>query len=214
MRLIIVDGSSANNPCFIYVQTLADDNTAVYRLGYNIGHGRGMHFGIERCETPLALIFDSDIEFVKSPVKRMLAMVEADTYGVGYLEKTAYDGFEYGAKREHAGRPWMYMLHPYFHLLQISQYRKFHPYVQHGAPCYKAALDIHQHGLTSKIIKEFPGLGHTAGKGWNWNAVPAKYIRHDTAGTRKMRREKGLPEIEPGWDRTPLSKIDTSKFTK
>jgi len=201
MKLIIVDGSTINHPCYKYVQTLADDNTVVYRLGYNIGHGRGMHFGINHCETPLALIFDSDVVFVKSPVKRMVEMIEADTYGVGYLEKTAYDGFEYGAKPEHTGRPWMYMLHPYFHLLQISQYRKFHPYVHHGAPCFKAARDIHLKGLTARIIKSFPGLGHTAGKGWVWDAVPGKWIIHNTAGTRRMRVQRGQNDIEGLWER-------------
>ena len=170
-------------------------------MRYNIGHGRGMHFGIERCETPLALIFDSDVEFIKSPVAEMLKMMTPETYGVGYVEKTAYDGFEYGAKPEHRGRPFMYMLHPFFHLLQISQYRRFQPYVHHGAPAFKAALDIHKKGLTSKIIKIFPGLGHTSGKGWVWDAVPPVWIRHDTAGTRTMRIKRGQRDIEGRWER-------------
>jgi len=160
-----------------------------------------MHFGIGHCDTPFALIFDSDIVMVKSPVQQMLDMMEPDTYGVGYTEKTAFDGFEYGAKPTHAGKPFMYMLHPFFHLLQISQYHRFHPYVHHGAPCFKAALDIHRKGLTDRIIKVFPGLGHTAGHGWVWSAVPGEYIKHDTAGTRKERRSHGLPEIEGGWQR-------------
>ena len=201
MRLIIVDGSTTGGECYNYVQTLADDLTDVYRLGYNIGHGRGMHFGIERCETPLALIFDSDVEFIKSPVAEMLKMMTPETYGVGYVEKTAYDGFEYGSKPQHRGRPFMYMLHPFFQLLQISQYRRFQPYVHHGAPCFKAALDIHKKGLTSKIIKIFPGLGHTSGKGWVWDAVPPVWIRHDTAGTRTMRVERGQIDIEGRWER-------------
>jgi hypothetical protein len=31
-------------------------------------------------------------------------------------------------------------------------------------------------------------------------SVTAKYIRHDTAGTRKVRKDKGLDEIEQGWE--------------
>jgi len=201
MKLIIVDGSHRNDPCYNYVQTLADEITDVYRLGFNIGHGRGMDYGIKRCQTPFVLIFDSDIEMVKSPLEQMYAMIEPDTYGVGYLEKTAYEGFEYGAKPEHTGKPFMMMLHPFFHLLQISQYYKFHSYVHHGAPCFKAALDIHRKGLTQKIIKSFPGLGHTAGKGWVWTAVPGEYVKHETAGTRKMRVKKGFRDIEGLWER-------------
>lgn len=201
MKLIIVDGSDSVDPCFDYVQEIVSDLTEVYRMGYNIGHGHGMDFGIRKIETRYALIFDSDVEFIKSPVSRMLEMMDDDTYGVGYLEKSAYDGFEYGAKPEHRGRPSMMMLHPFFHLIQVSEYFKYHPYVHHGAPCFKTALDIHRRGLTSRIIKSFPELGHTSGKGWCWDAVEPVWIRHDTAGTRKERLKRGLRDIDGRWER-------------
>jgi glycosyltransferase involved in cell wall biosynthesis len=207
MMIIIIDGSDPNDPCRKYVESLASDKTIVGLSPYNIGHGRGMNTGIRMCETRFALIFDSDIIMIKSPVQQMLDMMENDTYGVGYLEKTAYDGFEYGAKPEHKGKPFMMMLHPFFHLLQIKNYYKFHPYTHHGAPCYKAALDIHRHGLINKIIKVFPGIHHTSGKGWNWTGKPSEWIQHDTAGTRNLRRAKGQPEIDQGWDREPLPKL-------
>ena len=204
MKLIIIDGSNLNDPCCAYVSGLASVNTMVAVYDYNIGHGRGMHEGIKMVKTKYALIFDSDIKMLKSPVEKMLAMMESDTYGVGYTEKTGLDGFEYGSKPHHKDQDFMRMMHPYFHLLQVSEYFKYFPYTQHGAPCYKAALDIHRRGLTSKIIKEFEGLGHSSGKGWVWIGEPREYIQHDTAGTRKDRRSKGLPEIELDWDRTPL----------
>jgi hypothetical protein len=168
---------------------------------YNIGHGRGMDLAIRQVKTRFALIFDSDIVMIKSPLQIMLDMMESDTYGIGYIEKSAYDGFEYGAKSQHKNQPFMYMLHPFFHLLQVSEYFKFHPYVHHGAPCFKAALDIHNKGLTDKIIKVLPGLGHTHGKGHVWDAVKPLWVIHDTAGTRKDRVKRGKPEIEPGWER-------------
>ena len=199
LPLIIVDGSDVNDPCRQYAVSLHSPLTTVVTAQGNIGHGKGMHLAIGMCKTRFALIFDSDIVMVKSPVQQMLDMMEPDTYGIGYTEKTAYDGFEYGAKPEHNRQPYMYMLHPFFHLLQISEYRKFHPYVHHGAPCYLAALDIHKKGLTDKIIKVFPGLGHTAGKGWCWNPVPGEWIKHDTAGTRHDRSSKGKSEIEGAW---------------
>jgi hypothetical protein len=168
---------------------------------YNIGHGRGMDMAIRMCKTQFALIFDSDIVMIKSPVQQMLDMMEDDTYGVGYLEKTGYDGYEYGAHAHHKTEGYMMMMHPFFHLLQIKNYFKFHPYIHHGAPCFKAALDIHRHGLSGKILKQFPGLGHTGGKGWCWTPVPAIYVRHDTAGTRNDRVRRGKSEIEPGWEK-------------
>jgi hypothetical protein len=200
MKIIIVDGSDEDDPCRAYVRSLASEITIVHTAQGNIGHGRGMHFAIGECKTRFALIFDSDIVMIKSPVEAMLAMMEPDTYGVGYLEKTGFDGYEYGAQPHHAAQGYMMMMHPFFQLLQISEYYKFHPYVHHGAPCFLAALDIHRKGLTDKIIKAFPGLGHTAGKGWSWDAVPAEWIKHDTAGTRKDRSSKGKSEIEGVWE--------------
>lgn len=201
IKIIVVDGSPVGSPCYKYAESIASELTKVVLCGYNIGHGRGMDMAIRMCETKYALIFDSDIEMIKSPVQQMVNMMEDDTYGVGYLEKTAYDGFEYGAKPFHKNQNYMFMLHPFFHLLQVKNYYKFYPYVHHGAPCFKAALDIHMKDLTHKIIKVLPGLGHTGGKGWNWKPVTPLYVIHNTAGTRNDRRRKGKPEIEPGWER-------------
>jgi hypothetical protein len=201
IKMIIIDGSDPSDPCYSYVISLASEITKVAVYGYNIGHGRGMHEAIKMVDTRFALIFDSDIVMLKSPVQIMLDMFEEDTYGVGYVEKTALDGYEYGAKRNHYNQEFMYMMHPFFHMIQVSEYFKFHPYVHHGAPCFKAALDIHRKGLTSKIIKILPGLGHTHGKGWSWSAVPGEWVLHDTAGTRKDRVRKGKQEIEQGWER-------------
>jgi len=201
MKLIIIDGSKPSDPCYSYVCSLASDITTVGVYGYNIGHGRGMDVAIRMVKTKFALIFDSDVVFHKSPVQAMLNLMDDDTYGCGYLEKTGFDGFEYGSKPHHQKEGFMYMLHPYFHLLNVENYFKYHPYVHHGAPCFKAALDIHRRGLTSKIIKEFPGLGHSSGQGWVWKGEPREYIEHHPAGTRSIRRKKGLPEIESGWER-------------
>lgn len=201
MMIIIVDGSDERDDCRSYVRSLHSQYTTLLLAKNNIGHGRGMDLALKMVKTKYALVFDSDIVMHKSPVNKMLEMMEQDTYGVGYLEKTAYDGFEYGSKSHHFQQGFMYMLHPYFMLLQVSEYFKFHKFVHHGAPCFKAALDIHRSGLTSKIIKEFPGLGHSSGIGWNWKGEPREYIEHHTAGTRKLRRSKGLPEIEQGWER-------------
>uniref|UniRef100_A0A6M3LX02 Putative glycosyltransferase n=1 Tax=viral metagenome TaxID=1070528 RepID=A0A6M3LX02_9ZZZZ len=203
MPIIIIDGSDPDDPCAEYVRGLQSTITTVVQPGYNIGHGRGMCMGIDMARTSHALIFDSDIEMLKSPVNAMLAMMEADTFGVGYTEKTAPDGFEWGAKSasgdiHNKGEP-MKMLHPYFQLINIANYHKFHPYVHHGAPCYLTALDIHKQGLSDRIIKEFPGLGHSSGKGWVWEGKPREYIRHDPAGTRSVRRKKGQGEIEGNW---------------
>lgn len=199
MNIIVVDGSTMNDPCQVYVRGLRDEHTHPIICGHNIGHGRGMDLAMHKVQTKYALIFDSDIIMHKSPVEAMLAMMEDDTYGVGYIEPTGEDGFEYGAKSEHKGtRPVRY-LHPYFMLIQVSEYFKWPPYVHHGAPCYMTMTAIHRAGMSEKILKEFPGLGHTAGKGWNWKGEPREYIQHDTRGTRDERVRHRKPEIEAGW---------------
>jgi hypothetical protein len=152
-------------------------------------------------KTPFVLLFDSDIEMLKSPVQAMLDMTEDDTYGVGYIEKTAFDGHEWGCKPQHLNQGWMRYLHPYFCLIQLKEYKKYNPFIHHGAPAVNTCLDIHRRGLGNKVIKEFPGLGHSAGQGWVWTAAPREFIRHDTAGTRTYRRNRKQEEIEGTWEK-------------
>ena len=199
MQIIIIDGSDATDPCRQYVESLASDITTVGVAGYNIGHGRGMDAGIKLCKTKYALMFDSDIVMLKSPVEKMLELMKEDTYGVGYTEPTGEDGFEYGAHPHHKNETVTRYLHPYFQLLQISEYYKFPPYVHHGAPCVHAMVAIKRAGLSDKILVEFPGLGHSSSSGWNWTGSPKEWIQHDTRGTRDVRVRKHLPEIEGGW---------------
>ena len=195
MRIIVVDGSHIDDPCFKYVESL-DGNTRKVQVGYNIGHGRGMCTGLYYVETPYVLFFDSDIEMLKSPVEAMLSMFEKDTFGVGYIEKTGFDGFEYGIHGHHKQQGWMPYLHPFFQLVKIENYKKFYPYIHHGAPCVLTMLDIYKKGLSAKILKEFSGLGHTSGQGWTWKGIPREFIRHDVAGTRALRKRNGQTEIE------------------
>lgn len=200
MPIIIIDGSDVSDPCAAYVRGLASDKTTVVSLGYNIGHGRGMCMGIDQVKTSYALIFDSDIEMLKSPVQAMFEMMEEDTFGVGYIEeKTAFDGFEWGWPGHNNPGEWMPYLHPMFQLIDIRNYRKFHPYVHHGAPCYLTMLDIYKRGLSGKILKQFPGLGHSSGKGLNWVGTPREYIRHDPGSTLKERTGQAPRRIEGGW---------------
>lgn len=201
MKIIIVDGSNKNNDCFKYVCSLASAKTRVFHAAKNIGHGRGLCLGIANVETPYFLTFDSDIEMLKSPLQPMLDMFDDNTYGVGYIEKTAFDGHEWGCKPEHFSQGHMRYLHPYFCLIQLKEYQKYKPFIHHGAPAVNTCLDIHRRNLGNKVIKEFDGLGHSSGKGWVWEGKPREFIRHDVAGTRNYRSSIGLEEIEGVWEK-------------
>ena len=198
MPIIIVDGSDPGDPCAVYVKSLESPLTTVCSLGYNIGHGKGMAMGIDKVRTPYALFFDSDVEMLESPVDGMLDMMEPDTFGVGYMEYTDFDGFGIGARQAHLNERMKY-LHPYFQLVKVDNYYKYQPYVHHGAPCYLTMLDIHKRGISDKVLKEFPGLGHSAKSDYGWKGEPRRYVRHDVMGTRSARLKKGLSQIEGNW---------------
>jgi hypothetical protein len=150
-----------------------------------------MNAGIQMCRTRFALIFDSDIVMLKSPVEQMLAMIDEDTYGVGAFDYVDKRGF---GKNNHS-QEWrdaaVKYLHPYFQLINVEIYRRFPPYVHHGAPCFKAMNEIKRQGLSDKILKEFPGA----------SIYGSEYIKHDTSGTRSVRKQAGKIEIEGNWER-------------
>jgi len=173
MTIIIIDGSDPKDPCAFYVKSLASDKTKTISLGYNIDHGKGMCMGIDKVKTKYALIFDSDIEMLKSPVEWMLKMMEEDTFGVGVVGKTGFDGIDCGLSPQHSKTGCISYLHPYFQLISIENYRKFHPYIHHGAPCISTMIDIHKKGLSEKILKDFPKL-------------KATFVKHYGQGTRNM----------------------------
>lgn len=185
--IVIINGSDLDDPCAFYIKNLTSDLTTIISPGYNIGHGRGMCMGIDRAKTKYALIFDSDIEMLKSPLSLMLPMMEDDTFGIGLIVKKGFDGYDYGVKLQHKETGYMLYLHPYFQLINISNYKSFHPYVHHGAPCYLTMRDIHKKGLSNKIIKEFPNLGN--------------YVKHYGQITRQHRKSMGLRSIVGNWVR-------------
>jgi len=138
--------------------------------------------------------------YARAAGQAMRELMEEDTFGVGYIEgKTALDGFEWGWPGHNTPGEWMSYLHPMFQLIDIRNYRKFYPYVHHGAPCYLTMLDIHKRGLSDKVLKQFPGLGHSSGKGLNWKGMPREHIRHDPGSTIKERTGNEARKIEGGW---------------
>jgi glycosyltransferase involved in cell wall biosynthesis len=198
MLLIIVDGSSADDPCYKYIDSLPKEYNQVHHLS-NIGHGRGMHYGLRQCRTLYALIFDSDIIMLKSPVQKMLELMTSDVYGIGWIYNIGRDGYDFGTPGFNHKDAIPY-LHPYFMLINGYQYFKFHRFVHHGAPCYKAMVDLYDKKQSWRLLS-FSGLtGHTRGEGINWKAMPNEYIQHDFGGTRRNNLLFGKEEIDGNWE--------------
>jgi hypothetical protein len=112
---------------------------------------------------------------LKSPIDQILQSMENDTFGIGKIVKTGFDGVGYGLKLHHKNTGYLLYLHPQFQLINIEYYKKFRPYVNHGAPCISTMLDIHEKGLSKKILKDFPEI--------------RAFIKHDGRGTRKVLRK-------------------------
>jgi GT2 family glycosyltransferase len=191
MMIVIVDGSDYNDPCRRYIESLNSPYTTLVLCQSNIGHGRGMDAGIKLVKTKFALLFDSDTVMLKSPVEQMLAMMEEDTYGVGAFDYVDNRGFGMNNHTQEWRDNATKYLHPYFQLINVEIYKRFPPYIHHGAPCFMAMNEIRRQGLSGKILKEFPGA----------SIYGNEFIKHNTDGTRSERRRRGKPEIEGGWDR-------------
>ncbi len=185
MQIIIIDCSDESDGCFKYVSSLPDDNTKVTHASYNVGHGRGIKHALSLINTQYALIFDSDIMMNDSPVEKMLSKMTDGVYGVGEVAQTDLGGFGFGERKEMISCGPMRYLQPFFCLIDINEYKKYRPFIHHGAPAVSTCLDIHRRGIAEEVIKEFP---------------VREYIRHDFYGTRGVRVKKGLPEIEGAWE--------------
>jgi len=161
MPIIIIDCSNPGNSCGPYARSLASALTTVISPGSNISHGPGMNLGIENAKTRYALMFDTDSELLEPCVGEMLAMMEEDTFGVGYLIPTLFSGFgTWYPNPPPAEKIWMPYLHPYFQLIDIQNYRKFPPYINSGAPCTPTMLAIYNQGLSDKILKQFRDMAN------------------------------------------------------
>jgi hypothetical protein len=163
LRIMIIDGSTQS---FKYD---LPKNAELYAMGYNVGHGPGMHLAITMCQTPLILLFDTDAVMKRPCLEQMIELVEEDTFGVGDIYPTPQCTYfiQFGD-----GSQDIPVLHPYFHIVQKSVYNKYLPYIQNGGPTFLTALDIFSQGLSDKILKKFPVLD---------------YVEHQWRGTRDVK---------------------------
>lgn len=190
MRIIVIDNSTKNNDCYQYVDLVGKHpHTDIVHTESNIGHGPAMHQAILMSKTKYVLVFDSDIHMNRAPLAEMLALMRADTYGVGMFDNVCKDGY-YHKGDPHALR--IPYLHPFFQLIQVESYHKFPPFVHHGSPCIHTMVDIYNRGLSKKILKAFP-VGN--------------YVKHYWRGTRKLNPKEFLRNWETS--RKPFLSIVT-----
>lgn len=180
LPLVVVDGSDRNNACWRYVRQLNGGLNMCYQLERNIGHGQGMHYGIEHTQADTYLLMDSDIVLTGNPLAQMDALLEEGVYGVGEIYHIGMDGLH---RNPVCNLPY---LRPYFMLLSGRQYHQHHRFIHHGSPCVKAMRQIYAEGRSSTALVPFP---------------VTQYVQHGWGGTRKMNVENHKPEIPNLWEK-------------
>ena len=165
VKILIVDGSDPKNHCQRVVQMLSEKfwNVKAFTLGYNIGHGAGLNYGISKATTKNVLIFDSDIVVRKPFLYDMLSFT--DFYGVGKVVKVN----DHGENSEEGIR----YLHPYFAMISRKGYFQRKPFMNSGAPCLQAMKDLQSIGrpYSESVLIDFP---------------VEDYVLHHERGTRKV----------------------------
>ena len=185
LPIMIINGSDLESSCTPYLYSISSKITKIVTIGYNIGHGRGLDYGIKKVKTKYALLFDSDIRMLKPPINNMLKLMKKGSFGVGSVMKIGYDGNNCGKSLHHKDEGCLSYLHPFFQIINVSNYKKYHRYVHHGAPCYLTMIDIHKRKLSKKILINFP---------------VHDFVEHYNRGTRNYRRSKGMSQIPGGWE--------------
>jgi glycosyltransferase involved in cell wall biosynthesis len=193
--LIVIDNSDAKiQP---KIAAYASDITTVYQFVENIGHGRGLNFAIQKVKTKYVLIMDTDTIILKDPVKEMLKLFTPETYGVGCITEVGKDGYDFRAFKSHKV-PIPY-LHPFFAMIRVSEFFKHKPFVHHGAPWYKVAVELHEINQSNKII-HFNGLkAFDKAPDGRLIAARTEYVFHDFGSTRRQLKSMGRDEIPQGW---------------
>lgn len=182
MRLIIVnnsfderqEGLNCTKALEEYCKT--DENVELHTLPVNIGHGLGMHHGIEQVKTKYIYMFESDTLHQKpNLIEDMLKVATNVAYAVGPTVIVDYEYCKYSATG--VRRLW-----PYASLINRKKYYKFPMFSSdkgvNAAPLLKVTQAIADSGIQDKLLIEFP---------------VNLYVKHLDGGTRGV---IGIPELK------------------
>jgi len=170
MLIIIEDGSPANSECRKYIEGL-EGNYSKHLHNWNIGHGRGLHHGIQLSPTNHILCFETDITMEKPCIEEMMALMDKDTWGVGLC--IPYPQSLYQIELDRKGD--LTYMRPQFHIINRDVYNQFEPYVHAAAPGQIVFIDL--------FIKE---------QEWRLKHFPTDdYTTHHKGGTSYRKDKAG-----------------------
>lgn len=159
--ILIINCSDLSNQCSAYLSHLNKNYTKVVNVNKNIGHGKGMDYGIKLAKTKYVTVMDSDTIMNKNPFKEMELLIK-DNYGIGQVLDVNLNGVNTDAGIKY--------LHPYFALINRQKYLDNKPFIHHGAPCIETMIDLMNKNKSKELI-DFP---------------VEKYITHLGRGTRLL----------------------------
>jgi len=155
LPFIIID-NSVDDSCLSLTDKWVEEghNITVVNNEKNEGHGDGMHQAIALSNTPYLFIMDSDV-VIRRPrlLEDMMTYMISSIYGVGWLLNLDRGGRN--VPDLFTGDIIRY-LYPAFMLLNRSLYYEFPKFTRFGLPPLRAMQEIHDAGLSNKILVDFP----------------------------------------------------------
>lgn len=147
-KVLVVDGSDDDHLPSIREVALTIDNVELHAMGYNIHHGPGMAWAIQKLGLKGRVLFlDTDIVVLKAGfIEELNEVLRTNDYGVGGIGYVNRDGFDisygYGA---------VPYLHPPCMLCNIEVMKQWPMPIKHGAPMIAPMLALHDAGRSGLI---------------------------------------------------------------
>lgn len=170
---IVVDNGSEDGSQEYAINALQRLGDIVVLNGRNVGHGPGMHQALTLCQTPYALLLDSDCTVLAGGWLEM--MLSENAYMVG-----KQFNIDRGGIIRKQGAPY---IHPACALLNVAQYLMLTPFNHHGMPCILNEQAARAAGYRLVAFDTDP------------------FVRHLWAGTRRIYGDKfeGWVRLERPW---------------
>jgi glycosyltransferase involved in cell wall biosynthesis len=198
LNIIVVDNSSE-------AKRFKDDRVTVLFPNENLFHGKGLDYGISKTDTEYIIVMDSDA-YVKdlNIIREAKRLLEGNVYAVGcFIERVPKESVLYRTEFDY--------LEPWFGVFKKSVYKKFSPFMHHGAPWYQAMIDIYKVMEVKAIMPE--AVHHDGAqtirivdKEWQKNWVHYKPKRNPSDPMEKFELKSGVAIPRAFGDPTPITK--------
>jgi len=172
VKLVIVDNSEGDECTEFLKESLKlDDNLEVLFMERNVGHGLGLHAGIEHIKTKYIYFFDSDTKMLKGGLlEKLIDEAKAVDNNFYVISKTSYvDRGGRDIRGNDDSREKVKWAYGYATLLNRKKYFEYPPLTKYGLCILKAYVAIHDEGRGEELIRHFPVDG---------------YVKHAWGGTR------------------------------